>query len=106
MEMSMANEGTQRTPAEARAWVKALGDQLTNVTAELDQLAEQVDNEPFGTVNKETTEKVLDVMTKIKILKDEAEKTGNTALCNRTARQWNRVRDVAGLTPRRNRRLT
>lgn len=100
----MANEST-RTPAEQKAWAKAVDEQLVKATTELDQLAEQVDNDGLG-VKRETTENLLDVMRRIQILHEEAQGTGNKSLANRAQRQWDRARDVAGFTPRRNRRLT
>lgn len=83
--------------------VQAIHDELAPLRAKLDQLCATAEAEGFQ-VQRETTEALLDVLTALKTLEEDARLTRNTRLVSEILTERDRAREAVGINPRRRRR--
>lgn len=90
---------TDKTAATA----KAIDEQLVPIRASLDQLCLQIEEEGVNP-KRHTTEALMEQLTSLYILEEEAVKTKNTRIIGAVRKERDRTRSALGFAPRRRRR--
>lgn len=90
---------TDKTAATA----KAIEDHLVPIRASLDQLCLQIEDEGVNPL-RSTTEALMEQLTSLHILEEEARKTNNTRLIGAVLKERDRTRSALGFAPRKRRR--
>lgn len=91
------------TDLETKAKTKAIDEMLAPIASDLDQLCKLAEDEGVN-IQRSTTEQLLNRLTELHVLEEEARAVGNQRLLGRVVKERDRARQGLGFIPRKRRR--